>query len=368
MSRISALQISSSPADPALTPQQKQFNSLLQQIEKTRQTLAAWHEQIDIYRQAHVQLVLPMLIELMAARRQWLFALDALHGQRGWSKVERETIRDLVSGIAGDMLDAGEDDAELKALFDKHADFDFDTERQASMRAMKGLTEAMTGLDLGDDEDLHTDADLRERVERGFQERAAAEEAERVARSSRRRKTAAQQRREDETQQATQSVREIYRKLASALHPDRETDAEHRDAKTDLMKRANQAYAAGDLLTLLELQLQIEQIDAGHIAGASVQRLKQYNKVLSEQLAELKGEIVRVQAGFEIEMGVELRYGMNPRKLGSLLAQHKQALRADLEHQRRDLRVLADVAATKRWLKRERQAMREAEFDPSVFF
>lgn len=34
------------------------------------------------------------------------------------------------------------------------------------------------------------------------------------------------------------------------------------------MQNANQAYAAKDLLALLELQLQIEQIDAGHVASA----------------------------------------------------------------------------------------------------
>ncbi len=53
-----------------------------------------------------------------------------------------------------------------------------------------------------------------------------------------------EQRREAEAQQATQSVREVYRKLASALHPDRETDERQREAKTALMQRVNQACAS----------------------------------------------------------------------------------------------------------------------------
>jgi curved DNA-binding protein CbpA len=69
-------------------------------------------------------------------------------------------------------------------------------------------------------------------------------------------------------------VREIYRKLASALHPDRETDEREREAKTALMQRVNQACEAQDLLALLQLQLQIEQIDERHIANAGEQRLK----------------------------------------------------------------------------------------------
>lgn len=59
MSR-NALQISTGEAGAALTPQQKRFNTLIRQIEQTRQTLVAWHENIGVYRQAHAQVVLPL--------------------------------------------------------------------------------------------------------------------------------------------------------------------------------------------------------------------------------------------------------------------------------------------------------------------
>src|SRR6185436_12237903 len=72
---------------------------------------------------------------------------------------------------------------------------------------------------------------------------------------------------EAEATHASQSVREVYRKLASELHPDRETDAAERERKTVLMQKVNQAYAAQDLLTLLQLQLDIEQITPQAING-----------------------------------------------------------------------------------------------------
>jgi hypothetical protein len=367
MSRVNALQIATGGAGPVLTPQQKRFNTLIRQIEQARQTLAAWHENIRAYRQAHAQLLVPQQMALMAARREWVFALDVLLGRSGWTKAERGTLRDLVCDTAGELLHASEDDVALKALFAKHAEVDFDTERQEMVRAMKNMTEAVTGLDLGDDEGIDTDADLFERMQQGLQERAAAEQAKRGAKAAPRRKGAAQQRREAEAQQATQSVREIFRKLASALHPDRETDEQQREVKTALMQKVNQAYAGDDLLTLLELQLQIEQIDAGHIANASTQRLKHYNKVLSEQLAELRAELERVEMGFRIDFGLEAGWGMNPRKLGQLLEQNSRELRAELSQQQHDMRMLADVAATKRWLKRQRQLLREADFDFELF-
>lgn len=57
-------------------------------------------------------------------------------------------------------------------------------------------------------------------------------------------------------------------------------------------------YQSGDLLGLLNLQLEIEQIDAAHLASLSAQRLAHYNQVLREQLSELRAEIQAVIAPF----------------------------------------------------------------------
>ena len=366
MSRTDALQISSSQAGAALTPAQKRFNTLTRQIEQARQTLAAWQDNIAAYRQAHAEVLNPLQAELLAGHRKWVLALDAALDQPNWTKAERHMLRDLLCEAAGDVLGGGEDD-EIKALFDKHAEVDFETEQRDALRAMKDLAEAMTGLDLGDDDGIDTDEDLHARLKRGFEERDAAEQARRGAKAARPAKSATLRRREAEAQQATQSVREIYRKLASALHPDRETDEEQRPAKTALMQRVNQAYEARDLLALLQLQLQIEQIDESHIANAGEQRLKHYNKVLGEQLAELRAEAERVEMGFRLEFALEPGWGLNPRKLGQVLEQNKRELLAERSEQQRLLGTLADVAATERWLKRERQRRREADFDFGPF-
>jgi curved DNA-binding protein CbpA len=90
----------------------------------------------------------------------------------------------------------------------------------------------------------------------------------------------------------------VYRKLASALHPDRETDAAERARKTRLMQRVNQAYERNDLLGLLGLQIEIEQIDTEHLAQVSEDRINHYNRVLKEQLAQLRTEIAACAAPF----------------------------------------------------------------------
>ncbi len=364
VSSLQSLQIP--PASPGAppSPQQKRFNTLIRQIEQARGTLAAWNDNVALYRQADAQVLGPIREEVRATSRQWVLRLDALLTERKWTHAEGATLRGLICEAAEDVL-ADRDDAEMKALFDKHSDVDFDTEQREAALAMKALAEEVTGLDLGDD-DIEDEEALFERMRQGFERQDASKEARREARearAARKPKSAAQQRREAEAQQATQSVREIYRQLASALHPDREVDETARAEKTELMQRVNQAYAAGDLLALLELQLRIEQIDASHVASASESRLKHYNKVLSKQLAELKGEIEEARRRWTMEFELDPFMEVDPHRLSQVLDEEKRDRLADLARLQKELRMLADVPATKQWLKRQRKRLQDDDFD-----
>jgi hypothetical protein len=368
MSRVDGLQISSRVDGPALTPEQKRFNTLIKQIEQAREKLAAWNETIPVYIKAHVEVILPLLKRVDEARREWVFGLDRVHDQLPWTKAERAQLHELVCDGAGSLLDqSDDDDIELKALFNKHNAVDYDTEQQRARLNFKNLMADVTGVDLGDDVDFDSDEDLFRQMHQKIGAAAAAEEAETGAAEAAlkrpRRKTAAQKRRDEEALLATQSLREVFRKLASALHPDRETDPAQRDAKTALMQKANQAYAANDLLALLELQLQIEQVDAGHIASASVQRVKHYNQILAEQLAELRTEAARVETGFRLDFGLQDGWGLSPKKLMATIKEGARELRAELASAQRELHMLDDPVAVKRWLKQQRSRRRSGDFD-----
>lgn len=339
---------------PALTPTQKRFNTLLRQIDTARQALADWRTGIDGFRRSHAEVLQPLQAELLAGHRAWVLALDAVIELEGWGHAERRALAAEIVRAAGETLAHRADDAEMRALFDRYSAVDFEATRRERVAAMKHMVEAMSGLDLGDAAGFDSTDDVVRRMRQGLDERAAAEEAAREARPARKNASAARQRREAEAAAATQSVREVFRKLASALHPDRETDAVQRERKTALMQRANQAYAAGDLLALLELHLEVEQIDASHVAHASEQRLKHFNKVLAGQLAELKDEREEVEASFRHEFGLHPSRTLDPRHLAPLLQDMARQWQADLHAQRRELRMLDDPAATKRWLKRLR--------------
>ena len=232
-------------------------------------------------------------------------------------------------------------------------------------------------MDLGDgpvesvDDLMHRARAQMEQMEQMQGRRHAAHEAS--ARPPRKTRTAAQKRAEDDAARISQTVRDVYRKLASALHPDRADPGatpEQRQQRTDRMAAANSAYEAGDLLALLTLQLQIEQVDIAHAAGVAATQVKHFNKVLAEQLRELEAEIDGRQHAFCASYGLMTEQRLDPAKLGLLLKDELQSLeiaKLRLGHERRVL--LGDAAQAKRWLKQMRAEQRMLDrMDDDLFF
>ncbi len=367
-------------ANQPLSPQQKKFNQLVKRIEVVRRRLAAWVEHAPLFAQAHHHRVQPLRMELLGLQQQMVRRLDEMSAMPGgpkqgaWSRAQRETmsrvICDVTAHLIGDEDTAPEIAAELKALHDRHADVDFDEQARESMAVMKTMIETVSGLDLGD-ETFESEEELieraRERMSAHEQQRADAPEPQpdpghagrhRRAEHAARRQQAKHAKQAEE---ASQSVREVFRKLASALHPDRATDDADRASRTAMMQRVNQAYANKDLLTLLSLQLEIEQIDAEHLARATSQRAAQYNRLLTEQLQELEAEIEAREFGFCAEYGITTSRRLDPERLGTLLDQEVAALRGALVEAQRDLRLVQHPAGAKRWLDDMRAYHREED-------
>lgn len=105
------------------------------------------------------------------------------------------------------------------------------------------------------------------------------------------RERAQEARQERELKSNAQTVRDIYRKLASALHPDREANPDERRRKTALLRRANRAHDHKDLLELLNLQLEIALVGRVQMASLPDAQFAQFVRVLKRQLADVEHEI-----------------------------------------------------------------------------
>lgn len=297
-----------------LNPAQQRFNQLLGQLAKARAQLLDWQRAGTDFSHAMQDRLLPAEQAVAAAQRDCLKALDALltdppRGARlsGRRRARLEAaVLDLCAALLGNGTAA---DPEIVAIHDRYSGCthaDLEALREEEERMFMEVLASKLGIDevLADAEALSTE-ELGARLDAGIRARAAEAEAAWAAdpaaqRSERQRQRARERAEAKRTVDLQASVRDIYRKLVRDLHPDRETDPSERERKTALMQRINQAYEAGDLLTLLELQFQLEQLDPAKLAQLSAERLKHYTAVLREQLKtvreQLSREITRIHA------------------------------------------------------------------------
>ena len=138
------LQIAVQTKDAALTKEQKRFNRLIGRIAAARTNLAAWQDAIPQFGQAYVDRVLPLQEKLAAGNRAWALALDRVLRGVHWSRPDGRTLRQLISEMAAHLRGQTPDDAELRALFERHSGVDYDTARREDLAGVKGLAELMT--------------------------------------------------------------------------------------------------------------------------------------------------------------------------------------------------------------------------------
>lgn len=333
------------------TLEQDRFRFLLAEIDKVRRAHSELEAVFAAYRRDHTEKLAPLRAALRETCRDCIFALDALLDQPGWSRLDQSVLSDLLRSMAAALIDSGQGDSEIIAVFDKHNPVSFETLQAQRLAQLKAQAEEM-GFDLDDADDIRTEEELRERI---YEQAAAREEMREAAQRRGRRKSASEKRAEDSAKAAKQTLRELYRKLASIVHPDRERDPARRHEKNLLMQKINQAYATNDLMGLCEAQMQVEQTNAEEISQLGATRLKQYNKLLSEQLAKLKAALHEAKERFLSDLGLPPMQQVNAQALGRHLKAEARRMREEIARRQQLLEVLGDRAATKRWLKLQRQ-------------
>jgi hypothetical protein len=343
-----------------LSAAQKRFNSLTKKIDAERNRLIEWQEITQTYNQKLSNDYEPQLNEFIDAKVQLIFLLDDAYDSRVFTKTDKQKIHHIICEYTQELIaEFGRE--ELKPIFNKYNDFDYDemlTESQAEISdLMKEIVENMFNIELDEDIDFSSPEELHAHLQDKLREKMDTDQKTQAQEPVKERKKTKKQlenelRQQEEEALALQSVREVYRKLAAALHPDREQDLDERLRKTELMQRVNAAYSKKDLLKLLELQLEIEQIDAKHLTQIADSRLKYFNKILKEQLEELNHEVDQIEDRFRIMLNMPYYVSLSSPK------QVIQSLNRDINSVKQESRLLKtqlewfhDPAILKAWLK-----------------
>jgi hypothetical protein len=349
-----------------LGPEQKLFNQLLAKIEKYAKDMDDLKRMVDVHRVERSDKLGPLEQQSRQLNEKMVLFLDQrLQSPKGLSKKQQADIAYIASSLIEILVMTGQASPELQAAMerlcpemdDDEVDDDELKEAEAELKEMM----AELGLDMDEEVDFDSPEAFMEATMRKMQaEREAAQEAHHAKRKNRK-KTAKQLQAEQETMDADTALRTIYRKLASALHPDREPNEAERARKTQMMGRVNAANDAKDLLALLRLQLEIEQIDPQAIAAMADDKLRHYNRMLKEQAKSVQQELMFMQYRLRDEW--DLGYGaITAKSLHAALRQQMQQMQNQLDYMQRDFQLIQDDKQLKIWA-REQVAMMDAPMD-----
>ena len=346
-------------APPALRrPElQARHDRLVREIEALRERLQQWQQGEVRYHARMAQELQPELRRWIERQRELARRIeDALFFApppgRPIGRAARLKAQAWMLALAGAVLAETPDDAEMQALRARHQGDDADPADTAAADAEPPAAPDHADTGAGDDP-----WDWEQQAER----RRAQAHAERDAARTDRREQAARTRRERHGGRApgagSPSLREVYRRLASRLHPDREPDPDERARKTAQMQRINAAYAAGDLLALLDLQRAWADAPPTPAAAApadpSDTRLRQHIAALTEQRERLQADLDAIVRRFAVlRPDLPARADtVTPQLVETMLGTEIRELRARVAALDRDLAYCRDPGTLGAWLR-----------------
>lgn len=356
-SSLPTIRIASPKQQPTLSKAQKLFNNLIKKIDADRKRLVAWQTMIPLYHQKHANEYVPLTKTFDELRTQLVKLLDTVITEKTFNKKDRTKLVDMICSIAAELV-AKNNDEHLKKVYNKHSGGDIDAEIKEEKGMMKAMMKEMLDIEVDDDVDFASPEAMLKHVTEKMQQKLDDEEQERqtqqtknIKRKKSAKTLAKEAKQQAEAQSISQSIRDVYRKLAVALHPDKEQDDLERDRKTALMQRVNVAYNNKDLLQLLELQLEVEQIDQATINTISEAKLKHYNKILTEQSKDIRMEVQAVSDLFKMRFNIPPESILSPDTAVRRLEDDIRSIKKDIIDLKDDLHSFKNTKNLKEYLK-----------------
>lgn len=349
-----------------LSKEQKLFNRLTQNITKQRELLLEWQNTLPLFGKKRQETLLPLMENYNQQRVLLIKLFDRAYGQKNFTKTDKSKLAGLIEEISAELL-TQMDDPEIKAIHDRYSEVDFDELAAEEQQIMKSMMEKMLDMNLDDDINFRSPDEMMRKIHEQLQKKIEEDAHQQASNPPPQRKKSAktlakEAREKQEAENVSQSLREVYRKLASALHPDKEQDRQERKRKTLLMQRVNVAYDAKDLLTLLSLQLEAEQITPDNISTLSESRLKHFNQLLKEQLVDLETEIEAMTIGFIMRFQLDPHQSYTPKSALAKIDYEISEVKAKLRSIQQDIAEFQQIKNLKAWLKNYR-ASRHSELD-----
>lgn len=268
--------------DVGLSPQQRKLNRLIDKIEQQQLELKQWQQAQEQIQQYTRQTLMPVYQELHAVLFQQLEQLWKHLHEAGFSKAEATQLDVKIQYLAAYLKDSQSLSRQQAEIVDEI--YNYYQQHIEHTQARKNRKQSAEKIELFFDEENNSEQIASEDFEEWDSEKYS--QTREQAKLKRQREKL-----EQATKLAEQSLKTVYLKIAATIHPDREPDETKKVEKTELLQRANEAYAAQDLFYLLKLQIQIEQNRGTSQKGLSAEQMKFYQLALDLQSQKLDDQI-----------------------------------------------------------------------------
>lgn len=267
--------------------QQQKLNDLIAQIEQQKQKLAQFQHAKEQLQQHAKEKFFPLYTQLYATlfrqlEQLWQYLQNEDFNKKTIQKLD-EKIQFLCTYLQDiQSLNTAQQNtiAEISAYY---------VQQEALKQAKKNKKSKLNDWQ---DQDININEYQDEIKQAEFDEDTYLLEQERAREVHKAKRQ--QQKIEQAQKQATQSIKTVYLKIASIIHPDREQDESKKALKTELFQHANDAFERQDLFYLLKMQMQIELDQNLNKKGLNEDQTKAYKLALETQLKQLNDEIETV--------------------------------------------------------------------------
>jgi len=271
--------------DNELSPQQRKLNRLIDKIEQQQLELKQWQQAQEQIQQYTRQTLMPVYHELHTVLFQQLEQLWKHLHEAGFSKAEATQLDVKIQYLAAYLKNSQSLSRQQTEIVDDI--YNYYQQHIEHTQARKNRKQSAEEIELFFDEENNSEQIASEDFEEWDSEKySQTREQAKLKRQ--------QEKLEQATKLAEQSLKTVYLKIAATIHPDREPDESKKVEKTELLQRANEAYAAQDLFYLLKLQIQIEQNRGTSQKGLSAEQMKFYQLALDLQSQKLDDQIEEI--------------------------------------------------------------------------
>jgi 2-hydroxychromene-2-carboxylate isomerase len=361
---------------------QKRFKKLLQGLRKRRQELRGWEEFARQYQSRVQGELLPLGAHLRERRIATAHLLDRLATSSSLNRRQQGQAKQILTRMISSLLRESPTPAVI-ALHDKYSTSPYSEVQQGEFENLHDIAQHL-GLDPREYAGAANSEDFTDWLEskmRDAQAAAAEDLADEldVTRPRRRREAgdasesrspavpAAHDRQQLCAADAKRRLTKLFRRIASFVHPDRPTDETkaQRAHKEVLFKRAALAREEGDMLTLLdiEMELGIEARGATSVAdtqGLAAEHLAAYLHLLETQHRHVQEKIAQILTRLGLDRSAAGKRAVTPAAVNKALDAEIASAQDRLNAIRADIALFEDPRRVRQAIELLWQALFEA--------